>query len=164
MASYQTDHHLTIHEVNTLAKFKDALDREWEIRLFAPDITHIRELGCDLSKARTNADILDSLDSVETFGAVLGYLCQEQIEKRGITEKDFARGFDGPARFAAFKALMEAWVNFYQPPAVAAALTKKLPGMFKETETKAIERIEKIFGSNDSATNSPGSAESTPNG
>ena len=146
-----------------MAKFKDALNREWNIALTLPDIGALRELGFDLNKAKKDASVFDSLADTDIFGRVFGYLCGEQIKAKNLTDEDFVKGFDGPAIFAAGDAILEAFLNFYHRPAVAQAMTKRLPAKIQEEEQRIINHIENS-GSKNSDMNSPESPESTPPG
>ncbi len=124
-------------------KFKDAVGREWELRLFLPDIPELKELGLDLNKARKDSTAFDVLNDVETFGRVMGHLCEEQIKSKTLTYEQFAQGFDGPTCFAAIDALMEAWIVFYQRPTIAKAAIERMAGAIAKVEAETIELIQK---------------------
>lgn len=95
---------------------------------------------------------------------MLWLLCEKQAAARGVSEEDFAAGFDGGAIEDAFTALLGAVSDFTQPRKVAAKVRQMLPG---ELEKAADRMVASLEGRSDptfspSPGNSPGSPESTP--
>ena len=146
-----------------MARFKDALNREWKIEILYPDVKELRELGFDLNKAKRDSDVMSTLEDNEIFGRVIGYLCESQIKAAGITEKEFFKGFNGAACWAAIYAIIEAFTNFSLPPGPAQAATKRLPELIQKNEARMIAAIENSASSG-SAANSPESSASIPEG
>lgn len=146
-----------------MAKFTDALNRSWELRITVADLPRLRSVGLDLNAAIRDPKKFAPLNDPETVGRVLWVLCEAQADRAAITPEAFAAGFDGPALFAALDAFEEAVTDFSQPPTLASEIKARAPGVRAAQEAKAIRRLDKIIsGLNDYAGNSPASPESTP--
>lgn len=139
-----------------MAKFKDCLGRDWSLRITTRHLKPLRETGFDVGACSKGAEAFLPLADPETLGRVLWVLVGPDAVKAGVSEDDFAGGFDGPTIHAATTALMEAIADFIHSPAVAAALKKKLPGEIASREAKIVRLID-ATGSTDSAGSAPDS-------
>lgn len=153
-----------------MAKFKDSQGTEWDVRFVLPMVPKLREAGYDLGKIDASGGALDALGDPEKVGRILWVACEAQADKRKVSPEQFAELFDGPTIHAAVEAVFEATADFTQRPAVAKAIRDKLPGAMGRADEAIVHRLGVVFermtpsGSNDSATNSPASPDSTPPG
>jgi hypothetical protein len=133
-----------------MARFTDADGREWPVRFTIGMMPRLRDAGLDLNAVAADPDKLGALDNPETLLAVL-WVCVEK-HANGITREQFADALDGPSRFAAADAVLEAFLDFCQRPAVATVMKERLPGAMARAEATMTATPD---GSNGSAGNSP---------
>jgi hypothetical protein len=104
-----------------MSSFKDKDGREWQVRIDAPSIMRIRE-ECDAEFLKNDEQNKDNTfvrlrgDTLLLL-RVIYILCQEQRDKREISEKDFYQEVigDGDAIAGAADALCKAILSFSQP-------------------------------------------------
>lgn len=127
-----------------MASFTDQQDREWKVRVDVPTLRDVQEdTGLSLENLEPDQNIFDTLesDSVKLV-AVLYSVCQEQIEERGMSEKDFARIFRGEVLSDAVDALWESLINFF-PARKAKALKRMQEGreLAINTQQEVVEEM-----------------------
>lgn len=147
-----------------MASFTDKLGRSWVIDLTAGDLRRVRtRAGIELGKLLAQPDQLAAVlfGDVETFGRALWALLENQAGERGVTEDDFADGFDRAAVSAAALAVVDAVADFTQPPATAATTKEVVRGLIPTADGAMAAEVRKLT-SNGSAGNSPGSPAWTP--
>jgi len=148
-----------------LAKFKDALDREWKIKIFRSDVGDLRQIGLDLNKMKTDSSVLEVFGDDEIFNKVFLHLCEQQMREKQIDEKSFLKGFDSDVSNLALRAFLEEFFLFSQslPEKVGISINKKMNEMMDKQTEEMIAKIE-YSGLKPSATSSPESSESIPQG
>jgi hypothetical protein len=146
-----------------LAKFKDALDREWKVELDLPAIRDLRELGLNLNSVNANADIASALSDIEVFGRAIWCLCETQVKDKNLSEDDFLKGFDAGGYTRAVYAIIEAYFSFRIPPTAHEALRKKLAAGIRKSEESLVRKIESTDWSASDGT-TPESSASIPPG
>lgn len=153
-----------------MARFKDAIGREWAIGFTLGNLPKLREAGFNVSTTVRDAKGFEALEDPDTLGRVLWVLCGSQAEKAGTTQEQFAEGFDGPTICAAVEAIGAALMDFYLRPTVAAAVNAKLAGVTQEKERQTAQEIERyttaqiLNGWKSGVGSSPAPSELTPAG
>jgi hypothetical protein len=122
--------------------FQDNAGHVWSVTL---DVTAVRRvkgrLGLNLygllddgfrGLAALVADPLSLCD-------VLYVLCEDEAQKRGVTDEDFGRGLRGEAITAAARAFHDEFADFYHDPLVRAGLrrTAEARGRLEATLTES---------------------------
>lgn len=151
-----------------MSLFKDANGREWRITITGYEM---RELELQKMPIASVEDIGEVIDSPGKLVEVLHLICQDEIEERKLTRKDFLRGFSGDCLSEARDAFIEAYTNFI--PSKQGQVMKALYQNALETEAKSIDltlkgideaatkEVETLANdSGQSSTESPGSSES----
>ena len=145
-----------------MSTFKDANGREWRITITGYEM---RELELQKMPIASVEDIGEVIDSPGKLVEILHLICQDKIEERKLTRKEFLRGFSGDCLSESRDAFIEAYTNFI--PSKQGLVMKALYQKALETESKAIaetlEAIEAVKPVNDSGPNSSdslGSSES----
>jgi len=128
-----------------MAKFTDALSRDWELRITMADLPRLRAAGFDVAAVLKDTKAFGALDDLEVLGRVLWTLCESTARQRGIEPEAFATGFDGPALSGALDAMVEAVTDFTQRPRMAQAMKSRLPAKFRQIEDRAIEQLEELM-------------------
>ena len=145
------------------ATFRDTEGREYTIRITLGLVPKLRAAGLDLGKRLDHPDTLTALGDPDRFGRIFWLLVGSQAEGYRLTPEQWAEGFDGDVIARAVEALTYAHVDFFQPPAVRAAVRKALPGAIQQRGQEMADRVERnLTGSIDSAGNGLGFAASTP--
>lgn len=145
-----------------MQKFKDALGREWGLRIKLPDIDKMRSVGCDLDKlcdgnGEKFFDAYLSLPLAVKVAAVWE-LCRGQHD---VNEEGFAEGFDGETLEAASIAFMKAVVDFFRKP-VMVRLMENLHRILETAGKVMDKKIEmSLLTLSESAGDSPAKSEST---
>lgn len=172
-----------------MASFKDKDGREWKISIDAPTIMRVRET-CDplfmVSDAKEGDNTATRLaDDQVLLCLVLYRLCDEQCEKRDLTDEQFLKEViaDGDTIQLAVEALEVAITNFIptkKRPLISAvakerhaaeryAMEKTMARLSDPQTQTAIrqsidEALNKVFARLGSATDSQDSVESPPEG
>ena len=148
--------------------FKDEKDRDWKLRLTVGLVAMVqRETGVDIGSV-TKSDTAwvhflfgDSAKLVE----VLWVLCEKRASEIGVTPEEFGELFDGRTLEAAGKALAGAIADFFPRSRVAAAIGASLEQMLDATDELMVTQVTKQAEAySKSATSSPASSESIPEG
>ncbi len=155
-----------------MAKFTDHTGFDWHLRLTVGDVSDVkRETRVNLGLAAKDAAWVEAVFSDPAkLVEILYVLCEPQCKAAGLSPEDFARRFDGATLEAAGQALAEAVADFFPRSAVAQALRRNLAKVMAAADAKAVAEIERTAEKLTSAkstaspspTNSPASAESTP--
>jgi hypothetical protein len=146
-----------------MKSFRDAENREWFLRLDFETLERVEaSTGVKLDDiASDNPQSVVAVQSAVTRGKVLWAMVEPQANERGITRAQFAKAMDGPAMYAAHKALLDEQV-FFSPPEYRVILELSLRAQ-EEHNAKAVEEArreaEKLL-SDASASKSPESSES----
>lgn len=101
-----------------MAKFKDRHGREWAVSLTLADFRRLREeAGVELNDALADADTFAGLLYGDPFrlGRIMWVLCGRQAAAAGLTEDQFADGFDADALVRCGEAAVGALVDFFHP-------------------------------------------------
>lgn len=97
-----------------MASFKDDQKRSWSIVVTIPLARKVRDqLGVDILKTQTALQELseDPLMMID----VIYLLCEQQAEKRGVTDEQFGEALSGGSVHHAVEAFTEALINFTSP-------------------------------------------------
>lgn len=132
-----------------MAAFKDAMQREWTLRLTYGAVLDILETtGADLRTLDKASEALDRmrLDSDLLFHAIW-VLIGKQAQVRHVSVREFADAIEGETLPLAHIALTEAVANFFLPqfgPVATQALiqtgvTERAMRLAAESITKAME-------------------------
>ncbi|WP_020467853.1 hypothetical protein [Zavarzinella formosa] len=128
-----------------MAKLKDCRDREWVLRITNGDIEPVRDhCGVELNKLLANLNQFAELlygDPV-SLGKVIWILCEEQVKERGLSEREFGKGFDGPTIDRAATALMEAVADFSPRSPVGQAIKKGWTRILEAADRRTTARID----------------------
>ena len=131
-----------------MAKFVDKSGVEWELSLNVGMIEDIKDkLNVDLdeliSKPEQMAEVVFSTPRkvVELMYAC----CESEIERRGLTPKQFATLFDRDVIDRANDAFIEAIMTFYPRASVGGVVREKLPNLLKAMDQKLATTAEKKF-------------------
>lgn len=127
-----------------MPKFKDSLEREWDLAIDAPTIQLVRErhqvdladIGASEQWNRLTTDLVLRVD-------VLWTVLEEQAKERGINQREFAKGLIGEGLGSATDALLTGIENFFPPDlrSLWRALCQKNKETMKIGITAAIERL-----------------------
>ena len=95
-----------------MPSFKDRENHEWEVRLDAPTIEDVEEKH-QIVLDNLEKDPLGKLwNNPRVLVAVIYLICQEQIEKMGLTPEQFGRRMPSPPD-AMIDAIREAIIDFF---------------------------------------------------
>ena len=100
-----------------MKSFRDSENRVWFLRLDFETLERVEaSTGVKLDDiASDNPQSVVAVQSAVTRGKVLWAMVEPQAVERGITRAQFAKTMDGPAMYAAHKALLDEQV-FFSPP------------------------------------------------
>lgn len=122
-----------------MSRFTDKLGREWALDVTMGGAQQVeQDTGIDLLKWMESPDGADN----RTVFRIVGSLCAEQVADKGLSARQFADGFDGPALERAGQALTEALLFFSLPQKAAVAATGKLRTVYEAQIGKAVSLIE----------------------
>lgn len=148
-----------------MSAFFDCKGRDWTLRLTVGVLADVRtHAGIDLGKAiRSEQSLSDLLfGDPSDLVKVLWVLVSKKAEERQVTPEEFAHGFDGPALEQATEALLQAIADFFPRSRVAAALKTGLAAALEKMDRTVLSQMGQMAqASNNSAGNSPASADST---
>lgn len=109
-----------------------------DIREYAEiDFLEMRGKGGDDAKTAAGQTLAKLYDAM-TLGNVLWVLLKEQCEKRNVDERAFGYLFDASQFGELREAVLNAVVDFTQPPTVAKEIKADLPGMISRMENALI--------------------------
>lgn len=147
-----------------MAQFTDSLGREWRLRITMADLKALKAAGLDVAAVAGDPAALQAVaEDFEQYGRVLWELCSAQARAANVSPEDFARGFDGPALFAAAGAIEEAVWDFTRPPPIAKKFAEKRGETMSRLMTEATAKLDAILtGLSASAGSSPAAPASMP--
>lgn len=147
-----------------MAKFTDAIGREWKLRITMGDLKDLKEAGLNVSQvSREPAALRDLANDFERFGQVLWVLCETQADELDVSPKQFATAFDGPTLFAAAGAIEEAIWDFSQPPILAKKFSERRGPLLDTMLGELAEKLDRTMtGLSNSAGNWADSSEPIP--
>jgi hypothetical protein len=123
-----------------MPRFKDALEREWLVRIKYSDLPSLREVGCDLDK-------LCEGDGTRFFDAYIALPLPVKVaalwelvrkQRPDVNEASFADGFDGDALQAGMTAFMEGVVDFFRQPKTVSLWANRL--RINEAESSVLQK------------------------
>jgi hypothetical protein len=138
-----------------MARWKDCLGNEWEMRLTVADLKPLRELGLDASSVVTAGEKLADVlfGDPDKFCRVA-----HRLSRAEVPVEQFAAGLDGPAMEAAGVALVESIIDFFPRSRLAAAMKGRVKEAITAWEAGVVAEIESSGG----AGSSPASSVPTP--
>lgn len=125
-----------------MAKFKDSLNREWDITLnlgMIEDINDQTEVDFDVLISSPESLAKTLFENPRKLGQVLWVIVEEQAKTIGsvpLTPRAFANSLTRDCLDKAIEALMEAILVFYQRSAVGKVLREKLPAVLAKMDQK----------------------------
>lgn len=152
--------------------FKDTEGRDWHLSVTTWHLKAVRDrTGVHLGKLLDDGlrPFRELVGDPIAFVDVLYVLCQEQADKRGVTDQEFGRALGGDVLEAAGLAFEEAYLLFC-PSRTRQILTPLLTKARAAVETRHLEMVKKIAEidldsiTTPSALSVPASAELTPPG
>ena len=121
--------------------FTDINGRKWTVSITVGTAKRVKAmLGIDMINDMES--FLKQIQDIMTRFDVLYVVCQEQADKYGITDEQFACGFAGPVIGEAYHALINAYIAFIPDPEAAARL-RVLANKVKVVAEKQIAMIDK---------------------
>ena len=158
-----------------MASFKDSVNRDWNIEIEPWVMKQVKaRTGVDIGRFLDNelAGYLSLLKDPILFVDVLWVLVEEQADKKGITEEQFARSLGGDAGEAAVEAFEEAFgaFFFFFPRKLLNAMAAKGKAIAEKKTEQILKKIEDLHPdapestSSNSASSAPASSESIPAG
>lgn len=121
-----------------MAAFKDALGRDWTVRIDVTAQRRLRNLlSVDINKL-VEQELRPLKEDTVLLCDVLFVLCKEQAEYLKVTDEDFGRALLGDSLARATEALVEAIIDFF-PSEQARKALRKAEGIRKKAEAKAYE-------------------------
>ncbi len=164
-----------------MASFVDATGETWTVRIDVAALRRIKELAhVDLRVIDSGKSLLDLANDPLTLVAVLYAALQPQIEKRDLSEVQFAERFAGDVLDGAADALVEEIIHFFpqrQRPGLAKIwngtklgideafrLAEQVmePDEIRRRVDQAVRKVNVVTTLNDSSGNVPASSVSTP--
>ena len=127
--------------------FTDQHGNEWKILIGLYTANRIKELSdgridfVDTSRAQNaRGALIEMAEDVEITGRVAWWLCEEQASERGLTEEQFADGFNLDTLIAFQTAVAEAVIDFF-PSRSRAAIRQaaELAQRIYQEETETID-------------------------
>ena len=154
--------------------FKDNADRTWTVAVNVTAVKRVRAL-LDIDLYAVINDGIKGLAAIVSdpvkLADVLYVLCQEEADKRQVSDEDFGRSLAGDAIFRAADAFVEAVIDFF-PDARARATLTKVVEKGRVVRERLLDHAEQVVDGIDlerevrtliaSFGNSPDSSESTP--
>jgi hypothetical protein len=142
----------------TRARFRDALGREFRLRVTVDKLTDLAELGLDL-----NGEPFGDLGRLTADPSALATVAYELLWPRGhdLTPADFGSGIDGDALGEMADALAHATIDFFPSETTRARLLAVWLTTTQQPETPERSSAPTSPGT---ASNSPDSAASIPPG
>lgn len=129
-----------------IRSFKDTEGREWVLRVDVDAVRRLRAAGIDFAKLVKN-NLADLKEDFELLGNFLFVLCQEQAEKRKITDAEFGRALAGDVIRHATDAMVEAIVDFF-PNEEARKAIRRAEALGKQIQAELyggmIQRVEEV--------------------
>lgn len=143
-----------------MATFKTRDGKEWAVAITIGHLKPLRET-CGFEPAKAIADPAQlsalMLDG-ERLVQILYVLCEDQIQKAGLTPEAFGMGFDGPAIEKAVEALLGGIVDFFPRSRVAARAREHLMTSFGRMDEMAIARIDAAMAAASTPSGSAGNS------
>jgi hypothetical protein len=130
-----------------MAKFTDGNGDEWTLNLNVGIIEDIKEqAGVDLDLiAQTPEKIAEVIISAPNKLVTLYYVAvEEQIQKRNLTPRQFAKLFDRQTLDNAGNALLEALLSFYPRNSAGEVFREKLPLILAKMDKAIGEHATKL--------------------
>jgi hypothetical protein len=129
-----------------MAKFKDNLDREWEIRLDAPTILKIRaefDSKFMLHDSREDNTYKRLHEDPVLLCSVIHFICQSQMKATNVTDDDFFENVIGNAIDRATEAMLEAILNFtpLRTRELLREVTARSADLEKQATTMALQKV-----------------------
>ena len=129
-----------------IRSFKDTEGREWLLRVDVDAVRRLRANGIDFQKLVKN-NLADLKEDFELLGNFLFVLCQEQAEKRKLTDSEFGRALAGDVILHATDALVEAIIDFF-PNSEARQAIRRAESLGKQIQAEMyggmIKRVEEV--------------------
>jgi hypothetical protein len=130
-----------------MATFTDRNNKSWSLNLTVGHLAPLKETyGLDLNKAvRSQEDFASLFDlAPQDLVGILYHVCEEAIEKAGLSPEDWAHLFDGETIERATTALAEAVLSFFPRQKIAQAMTGNLRKALEKMDRQAVKQIEKM--------------------
>lgn len=127
--------------------FKDNKNRTWELEVNMFTVKKVIDLlGVNIVDLKNDEVLARIKDDVIFVVDVLYVLCMEQVEKRNLTEEDFAKGLLGDSLENAVEAFIKAWTDFF-PEATRKRLmnSQKLAGNVMDKVWGEVDKSLKIY-------------------
>ncbi|GIW81496.1 MAG: hypothetical protein KatS3mg105_3303 [Gemmatales bacterium] len=128
-----------------MRSFTDRKNRTWQIDIDVTAIKRVRGLtGVYLPELINDGGkpLNDLVQDIPKLVDVLYALCQDQVERAGIDDEEFGRGFSGDALEKATEAFVEEIIDFF-PNKQARESLRKLMKKSKEVSLLLLTKAEK---------------------
>jgi NAD/NADP transhydrogenase alpha subunit len=137
--------------------FKDADGREWTVTVNVGTVKKLRALGCDIM-AEDGGGINSLASDPVALAEAIWMVCEEQGQKRSITDSMFYSSLGGDSIEAATDAMINAIIDFF--PSARKRLLQKAMDKSRTLKSEMIRRAEKKIDEMglESVTNLPESA------
>jgi hypothetical protein len=159
-----------------LKRFKDLRGDEWDVAVTVAGIKRVREhLKVDLLGVLDGELLGELLKDPILLVDIIYVLCEDQAQKRSISDEDFGRAMAGDPIEAATQALLDEIVAFCPSPRDRASLGRVLQATNRAMdqarnrmeEKLTDEQLDQLFEKHlspagDSSGSAPESSESTP--
>lgn len=130
-----------------MASFADRNNKSWNLSLTVGHLPVLKETySLDLNKAvRSQEDFASLFDlAPQDLVGILYHVCEEAIEKAGLSPEDWAHLFDGETIERATEALAEAVLSFFPRQKIAQAMKGNLRKALEKMDAQAVKQIEKM--------------------
>jgi hypothetical protein len=160
-----------------VASFKDKLGREWALDLTVGDLKAVRRATGVEFTVGGGVTLFDQIGRLagdpELLGRAVWELVKDQAAEKGVEYDSFEKGLDRDTVKGSALALVDAFLDFYHPPAAAAAMREAVRGAMDKTEALigrrvaetlegAVEAFDPLSHLSRSAGSTPASPGSTP--
>lgn len=157
-----------------MASFKDKLGREWVFDLTVADLKAVRQATGVEFTAGGGSSLYDQIAKLagdfDLMGKAVWSLVKDQAAERAVDYESWERGLNRDAIRASALALIDAFVDFYHPPAAAAEMKGAVRGVMATAETLIATELgaamksltDRPFPSNGFAGSTPASPASIP--
>jgi hypothetical protein len=133
---------------STSNEYKDKEGRTWRISLTVGILADVREhyqieIGKMLSSEKGLVELVFA--DPERFCNVLYLIVKDQVDKAGISDRQFGNSFDGPTWDRAILAFLRAVADFFPRSKVSVVIKRKLTQMMAKMDETLETEVEQIF-------------------
>ncbi len=131
-----------------MSLFVDKLGREWDLRITISLVDPLAAVGLDLEALteKNHEETLSKIAKPRQLGKVLWTILDKQAREKKVELQDFLDGLDGPTIHSALLKLVEAIMDFSQPPSVAKASKELLADRVTRGNQKQATKIRTAIG------------------